>query len=314
MEALRRTYGYEPVVYTTSAPHEELRNGLAFCGVSSWLTGKRLVSLPFSDHCDPLLDKDASASALLEGLYKEQKSQRWNYVEFRPRHDFAGLQSGVEPSESYCFHTIDLGRDEKTIFLDFHKDCIQRKIHRADKAKMKYVEGRSSSLLQMFYRLFVQTRQRQRVPPQPFRWFENLSECLGPAMQIRAALYGDQVAGCMVTLRHQETLVYKYGCSDPKLNKYGGMPWLFWKTIQHSKDLDLVELDLGRSGWGNPGLIAFKDRLGGKRIPLNYWKHPQPSAHTSVLGTLKRPAGWVFGHTPLPVLTVAGRLLYRHIG
>src|SRR2546430_5296635 len=55
LEALRRTYGYEPVVYTTSLPRAELTNGLVFCRVRSWLTGRRLVSLPFSDHCEPLV-------------------------------------------------------------------------------------------------------------------------------------------------------------------------------------------------------------------------------------------------------------------
>ena len=56
LEALRRTYGYRPVAYTTSAPHEDLENGLVFCRVESWLTGRRLVSLPFSDSCELLVD------------------------------------------------------------------------------------------------------------------------------------------------------------------------------------------------------------------------------------------------------------------
>src|SRR5690348_9279174 len=49
LDALRRTYGYRPVAYTTSCPHSELENALVFCRVDSWLTGRRLVSLPFSE-------------------------------------------------------------------------------------------------------------------------------------------------------------------------------------------------------------------------------------------------------------------------
>ena len=37
-----------------SPPDEPLENGFLFCRVESWLTGRRLVSLPFSDHCEPL--------------------------------------------------------------------------------------------------------------------------------------------------------------------------------------------------------------------------------------------------------------------
>lgn len=314
LKALWRTYGYEPVAYTTSGPQEELANGLVFCRVSSWITGKRLVSLPFSDHCDPLLDKDDMAPALLDELRKEQKRRKFSHVELRPRSEFPSLETGAEPSESYCFHAIDLERDEKAIYSSFHKDCVQRKIKRGDKEKLEYSEGRSALLLRMFYNLFVETRQRQGVPPQPFRWFQNLAECLGPAMQIRVALKSGRPAAAILTLQHQKTLVYKYGCSDTGLNNLGGTPWLFWKTIQDAKAQGLQELDLGRSSWDNSGLIAFKDRLGGTRTPLNYWKYPQPAPRSSLLGRLKRPAGWVLGHSPQPVLIAAGRVLYRHFG
>ncbi len=314
LKALWRTYGYEPVAYTTSAPQEALANGLVFCSVSSWLTGRRLVSLPFSDHCDPLLDEDGPAPALLDELRGEQKRRKFSHVEFRPRHEFPGLEFGAEPSQSYCFHAIDLERDEKAIYAGFHKDCVQRKIRRGEKEKLEYAEGQSALLLRMFYNLFVQTRQRQQAPPQPFRWFQNLAECLGPAMQVRLALRGSRVAAGILTLQHQKTLVYKYGCSDSGLNNLGGTPWLFWKTIQAAKAQGLQELDLGRSSWDNPGLITFKDRLGGRRTPLNYFKYPQPSSRTSVLGVLKRPAGWVLEHAPQPVFIAAGRVLYRHFG
>src|SRR5688572_13104982 len=56
LDALRRTYGFVPVVYTTDGARDELRSAIPFCAVASWLTGRRLVSLPFSDHCEPLVD------------------------------------------------------------------------------------------------------------------------------------------------------------------------------------------------------------------------------------------------------------------
>ncbi len=67
LEALARTYGYEPVVFTTSSPTAELKNGLVFCRVKSWLTGSRLVSLPFSDHCEPICDSTEEMKTLICG-------------------------------------------------------------------------------------------------------------------------------------------------------------------------------------------------------------------------------------------------------
>src|ERR1700677_2959484 len=84
LDALNRTYNYEPFVLTTSPPGMPLRNGAVFCRVSSWITGKRVVSLPFADHCDPLLDRGDDFSEFSRWLRAESERQSWDYVEVRP--------------------------------------------------------------------------------------------------------------------------------------------------------------------------------------------------------------------------------------
>src|SRR5215213_892093 len=64
LDALQRTYGYTPVAYTTSAPGGNLHNAVVLCEVRSWLTGRRLVSIPFADHCEPLVAEPRDAAAL----------------------------------------------------------------------------------------------------------------------------------------------------------------------------------------------------------------------------------------------------------
>ncbi len=46
LRALKTTYGYTPVVFTTCSRENALTNGLVFCRVDSWLTGNRLVLCP----------------------------------------------------------------------------------------------------------------------------------------------------------------------------------------------------------------------------------------------------------------------------
>src|SRR5271169_505666 len=65
LKALQCTYGYEPIAFTTSSPTHDLKNGLVFCRINSWLTGRRLVSLPFSDHCEPLYDSAEDMKVLI---------------------------------------------------------------------------------------------------------------------------------------------------------------------------------------------------------------------------------------------------------
>ena len=82
LEALRRTYGYEPIGYTSSAPGEKIRNGVVFCRIDSWLTGQRMVSLPFSDHCEPLVDSARNWNFLCRDCKQKVKSEECNYLEF----------------------------------------------------------------------------------------------------------------------------------------------------------------------------------------------------------------------------------------
>ena len=316
LQALKRSYGYSPVAYTTSPPGSKLSNGLVFCRVESWLTGRRLVSLPFSDHCDPLVGSEGEFAELIRVLLRIFQNEGWSYVELRPRTAFAQVPRGLQPDQQYCFHSLDLTCGVKDLFSSMHKDCIQRKIKRADKERLEYQEGRSPELLAIFYRLFIKLRQKHGLPPQPFRWFLNLAENLGATMQVRVAMHMGRPASSIITVIRRDTVTYKYGCSDPELSKTGANPWLFWKVIQEAKSLGLRELDLGRSDWNNPGLIAFKDRLGAKRNPVTYWRFPKPQGMADALasGRLQWLATRLFQHTPCSLLATLGRLLYPHMG
>src|SRR5215831_12638402 len=103
LEALRRTYGYEPVAYTTTPPGTELANGIVCCRVYSRITGRRLVSLPFSDHCEPLVESDGDLETLLHALERECARERWRYVEIRPR-ETRGVPLGkYGPADTFHF-------------------------------------------------------------------------------------------------------------------------------------------------------------------------------------------------------------------
>src|SRR6266849_6757442 len=176
LEALRRTYGYEPVVLTTTGSGEPLENGFALCKVSSWLTGDRLVSLPFSDHCQPLADDPAVLETFLEYLDGQVRQKKYNYAELRPLTAFDPAMeaaSRVSIDSSFCMHMLDLRQTEEALFKAFHKNHVQRKIARAKKEELKIETGRSDKLLADFFRLMMITRRRHGLPPQPIAWFRN---------------------------------------------------------------------------------------------------------------------------------------------
>jgi CelD/BcsL family acetyltransferase involved in cellulose biosynthesis len=317
LEALCRTYGYEPVVYTTTPPGRNLANGLVFCRVRSWLSGSRLVSLPFSDHCQPLVDNPASLVTLLNWLKESQRRERWKYIELRPLYfDDSTFESdrSLAKVESYALHILDLRPDLDTLFRKFHKSCIQRKIQRAERERLTYEEGRSEALLRKFYSLLILTRRRQGIPPQPLAWFRNALSCLKDQAVIRVASNGDQPAASIITIAYKDVLVYKYGCSDARFNNLGGTSLLFWKAIQDAKQNGAAKFDLGRSELTNSGLISFKENWGAVRVPLDYYRLPAPQQSHPNAAWHNRFAKGVFSMMPDALLTATGKLLYRHIG
>jgi hypothetical protein len=317
LRALQRTYGYEPVVFTTSKPGQPLENGIVFCRVDSWLTGARLVSLPFSDHCQPLAEEPEDAAAIYGGLERKLADEKYRYIELRPLVSNAVRLTDTAafvPGREYYLHRLDLQPALDIAFSNFHKSCIQRKIRRAEREGLTYETGRSESILAKFYHLQVLTRRRHRLPPQPMAWFRNIVDCLGDRVAIRVLSKDGQPIVSILTLFYKSTLVYKYGCSDARFHSLGGMPLLFWKAIQEGKQWGAREFDLGRSEIDNPGLIAFKEHLGAASSRLAYLRLGRRESN----GSSRRRAMQVFRRTvaqlPSPMAQALGTALYRHVG
>lgn len=316
LEALCRTYGYTPIAFTSAPPGEKLTNGVVFARISSCLTGTRIVSLPFSDHCQPLLRNPGELPAIMAELREFQSKEGWKYVELRPLEskNGDGATVGFSRSESFAFHSIDLRPDLETLFKSFHKSCIQRKITRAEREELTYEAGRSPELLDKFYRLLLITRRRHQLPPQPRVWFQNLIDCLRERLTIHLVSKDGQAVASILTVQYKQTLVYKYGCSDAQYNKYGGTILLFWKAIQEGKAGGALAFDLGRSESDNAGLIEFKGHWGAAQQEISYYRYPANTEHAPGKSWKVRLFKEACTHLPDSMLQAIGTLLYRHVG
>ncbi len=314
LEALRRTYGYQPAAFTTSASGEKLENAVVFCQVKSWLTGCRMVSLPFSDHCQPLVQDERDLVAIVSFLAERLTREKWKHIELRPAEAPVPGVAALAKGEGFSLHRLDLRPDLETIFRNFHRNHIQRKLLRAEREKLDYRESRSEALLDAFYRLQLMTRRRHRLPPQPRAWFKNLIECMGERLKIRVVSKDGRPVASILTLSYKGTMVYKYGCSDARYHNLGGMPLLFWKTIQDAKAAVAAELDLGRSETDNEGLTSFKEHLGAVGSKLTYLRYPAPEPEAGLAAWKIRLLQNTFSRLPDSLQVMAGKALYRHVG
>jgi len=317
LRALQRTYGYDPVAFTTSPPTGELKNGMVFCRVNSWLTGLRLVSLPFSDHCEPLCESVEDANFLFRYLQSTLAHEKWKYLQIRPiagNLNEANDGTGFLPAATYFLHTLDLRPDLDEVFRSLDKGCVQRRIQRAGRAGLAERCGRSEELLKDFYGLFVITRRRQRVPPTPYEWFRNVIHELGEALEIRVAYKDESPIAAIVTLRFKDVVYYKYGSSDTRFNKFGATPWLFWSAIASAKSTRANEFDMGRTQQDNPGLLAFKNHWVSHPKRLVYWQYPYTAKRDSASSWQLKLAKRVFSFAPDRLLRILGKWIYRHVG
>jgi CelD/BcsL family acetyltransferase involved in cellulose biosynthesis len=319
LETLQRTYGYEPCVLTTCAPGAQLTNGIAFCRIKSWLTGERMVSVPFADHCQPLFDNVQDCYSILEFASRgfDRKRAR-KHIEIRPVQS-EGLELAEETNfhsgRSFRLHLLDLRPSTEELLKSFDRNSVQRRLRRVTRENLAYEQGNSDALLQKFYRLQILTRRRHQIPPQPISWFKNLLTFLGENVKIRVVSKDGTPIASILTLSYNGTVVYKYGCSDAAYNNLAGTPLLFWRTIQEAKERGFHTFDMGRSDLDNPGLINFKSNWGTSNLPLTYWRCPQEVERpASAPSSAKKAGSYVISRLPDPLLIFLGRTLYKHVG
>jgi CelD/BcsL family acetyltransferase involved in cellulose biosynthesis len=315
LSTLRGTFGYEPVVFTHSPTSDtELIDGIVLCRVKSRLTGRRLVSLPFSDHCEPLSE---NATELFQWAL-DTDTNRSDSLETRPLHAvILPMENHAQDSWKYSFHLLDLQPDLPTLWAGLHTS-LRRNVRRAQREGLAYQVGRSESLLDEFFRIHLVTRRRHRIPPLPKAWFRNLIESFGEQLQIRVASKDGKSVAAILTFIHKSTITYKYGGSDDVHRHLGGMHLLFWKTIEEAKAGGLEDFDLGRSDDAQQGLIAFKDRWGAcltytRILPLGV-PAPSPGRSRLNLKWMTTMAGHVVPFLPDIVFRKTGEILYRHFG
>ena len=318
LRTLQRTYGYEPVVFTTCPPGRALTNGIVFCHVKSWLTGRRWVSLPFADHCEPLCDDPEQVHALLHGVARQSESNQVGRVEIRPlpqRTSTMAENTSFVKEKEFTLHLLDIRPKAAELLQACDHSCVQRRLKHAEREHLSYEEGTGASTLKKFYDLLVLTRKRHGVPPQPLSWFENLLSSFGDKARISVACLGAIPVASLLTLTYKRSVTYKYGGSDERYHKLGGMVSLFWRAIQDAKRHEALTFDMGRSDVDNPGLIRFKSNWGAQQLPLVYWCFPQPSPKRICVSSRAAELGGSLVHfLPSRLLISVGNALYRHAG
>jgi hypothetical protein len=310
-QALVGAYGFEPC-YVTGSEGNHVSSVLPMMEVRSWITGRRGVSLPFSDDCEPMgLDPVRSTEFL--GFLKEfGKLHRWRYFEIRNACCF-GPDAPV--SASYWGHALDLSQGNESL-SDRLDSSVRTSIRKAVKAGVEVTFSDGLKEVAEFYRLNCETRRRHGLPPQPFQFFKNLHEHvftkgLG---RVATAWHGGCAIASSVFLQSGRKVLFKYGASDSGHQHLRASNLLMWEAIRRYAQEGYERLSMGRTDRAHSGLRRFKLGWGTREYQIGYVRYDLGRGAFNA----ERPSGpenghGIVRHLPLCVLRCAGKALYRHV-
>ncbi len=318
MQVIQKTYNYEPCYLAVKDERDCVQGVLPLFFVDSWLTGKRVISLPFSPYGGPLTTNPENLDVLLEALENHAKLRNAAYVQLRCAMESISLnRREYLQDEYYKIHILDLRPEVDALMGGFHKSCIRRPILKSLKNGLVLRIAETEEDLQAFYQLQLQTRKKHGIPPQPLEYFQNMWRILRPLnyMKLLMALYGSQVVAAMVLLQFKDMIVYQNGASDPRFLSLKPNHFLLWKAIEMSKAEGFQFFNFGKSSPQDKGLIEFKQRWGTKEYSLSYYYYPKVKGKTTNIETSRkyRLVTSICQHLPPPLLKRIGEIVYRHL-
>ena len=306
---LAKCYGFRPFVLVVQDRTGSISAGTPLMEIQSLITGRRWVSLPFTDYCPPLYRDQGSLNLLTRELVRLEQNGNIPRIEVRWE---LPPQPLIQVDCQYVLHTIELNADPEVNAHLFHRTQRQN-IRTAEKKGVQIDRGDSLDQLRVFYHLHCLTRRRHGIPVQPWRFFElifhNLiKKSLGFIM---LAYQGNHPLAAGLFLHWQQTLTYKYAASGEEGQSLRPNHLLTWTAIRWGCKNGFRILDFGRTDLTDDGLRTFKNRWGSAELPLTYSTLSSKPIQTSS-GILMSSMQSVIQKSPVWVCRAAGEILYKH--
>jgi len=311
-KVLCESYNYKPL-YFTLGNNRSFSVLVPIMEVNSFLTGRRGVSLPFSDYCELILDQGFDVREVLKYIIDYGKKARWKYIELKPGKK---MHEGVQPSERFYTHALPLVQEEGRIFEKF-RESTRRNIKKAINEGVSVQRFNSLASVKEYYRLHCMTRKEHGLPPQPYHFFKKVYECIISRNLgfVALASYKNKIIAGAIYFHFGDKVIYKYGASDKEYQHLRANNLVMWEAIRLYCKAGFKNFCFGRTEFNNPGLRQFKNGWGTKEAIIRYYKYDLiRDAFITDINDMIAVYHRVFKKTPVSVLKIVGSLLYKHIG
>lgn len=308
LSVLKDTYGFRPFLATVVSKTGDILAGVPIMEKRGLWGKNRWFSLPFSDHCEPLSQKDEYPMFMTLQLLRLSEEKGISDVELR--WDYPGLPN-LHKTSRFILSRLSLPTEPS----DLAKRIKSKHFRQIEVAYKKGVEvkwGTEEKDLSAFYDLHCQTRRRLGVPVQPWKFFKKLFESIIQTGNgfLLLSMKGNKYLAAALFLHWNKTLTYKYSASAKEATHFYAIDPIIWTAICWGCQNGFLWMDLGRTEVENQGLRKFKHRWGAEEIPLSY-SHSPHAPQSSFQERLLPLFSVLLKRSPVWFCKLSGRMLYR---
>jgi CelD/BcsL family acetyltransferase involved in cellulose biosynthesis len=314
LRALRDTYGFELRADLRLDVTGRATSGIVYSPIHDAMD-PRIVSLPFSDYCDPLLEGVEAWRALIGPLVDDGRR-----LQLRCLHSAIPLtDERFTITGRARWHQVEITPDPDQLWQSLDGSA-RRAVRKARQHGVTVSVAQDETDLRAFFDLHLRVRKHKYgLLAQPYRFFRALwhgflSEGQG---ELRLARRDGEVIGGVLFLGWGDTLYYKFNASDPKHLDARPNDLIVWEALRDATVSGYRSLDFGLTDWDQEGLVRFKRKYATDERTIHLLRHA-PSGGPSerereVRGLLDRLTSVLVGEQVADQVTEeAGDALYRY--
>jgi len=324
LQALEQGYGGRMAALACEDGAGALHGLLPCVSRRGLLSGRRLVSLPYTPVAGPLVADESALVALLKRAREKAAGTRGRLLEIRstaPRlAEFDGGLAQVPWSETYVRELPD--RDEELRFgASRNHGRLKWAVNKAQKRGVRVREAESPDDLRAWYRLYLDTLRGHGVPPRPYAFFQAAWDLLRPLGVMRLELAelpgqgGGRLLAGSVFLSYGDTTSYAFNGRRKEDLALRPNDLIQWHALHEAWRAGVRWFDFGEVERGQPGLADFKAKWGAEpRVVFRYYSSPQEEQGSNRgRDVVKRAATHVWRRLPLALTPRVGSWLYRRL-
>jgi CelD/BcsL family acetyltransferase involved in cellulose biosynthesis len=274
IQVLTDTYGWDAYAYVVLEGGKP-QAGIPFCRITDIL-GERILSLPFSDYCDPLVADGENWQLLVDCFLPERRP-----VSLRCLHSSLPLaDERFKLVKQAKWHGLDLQPEVESLWSGMH-DSTHRAIRKSQREGLVVRAAKSEEELRTFFDMHLQVRKyKLGLLAQPFSFFQNIWRHFVETQHgfLLLALYQDKIVAGDFFLEWKDTLYYKFNASLFSDLSHRPNDLLIWEGMKCGKARGRTFLDFGLSDIDQEGLVRYKRKFGTEEKTISFLRWaPDPS-------------------------------------